>query len=218
MKNILHKIFILVIIVTHFAKHEIALGIEKIDGNKILKKAFCNETFSLSFEYASKNLDNTEKDQSRYFASVIVSGNMYKMLLEDREIKCNGDTVWTYFPEENEIQISSADNELNIWVMLDKYNKFYKVKSARIDNYKNNSKKYVVELEALSRDNDFKFIIVTLNSASELEKIFIRDTSEEIHEFKVTDFTIEKNVKKSEFTININDYPGVLVTKIDSEI
>ena len=60
--------------------------------------------FTTDFEYI---LENPSEDLTETFeGKVSVKGEMYRLTMEGQEIINNGETVWTYMEELNEVNIS----------------------------------------------------------------------------------------------------------------
>jgi len=58
----------------------------------------------------SINIKNSQTNSSiKQSGTLFLKGKKFRITLSDQEIYCDGKTMWTYFNEENEVQITKYD-------------------------------------------------------------------------------------------------------------
>ncbi len=77
--------------------------------DKLSAKTKALKSLSADFEYRLENqaagIDETQS------GNILVKGSKYKLKLAGQEVICNGTTVWTYLPDDEEVQISNQDED-----------------------------------------------------------------------------------------------------------
>ena len=66
-------------------------------------------SFSSTFEYSMVNLDEDIEDS--FQGKIIIKEEKYLLKIEGQEIINDGETVWTYIPELNEVNISTFESD-----------------------------------------------------------------------------------------------------------
>ena len=79
--------------------------------NKILGKVSATyQTYKTIKAGFSISINNTQtKSKIKQNGTLYLKGKKFKITLSDQEIYCDGKTMWTYFKEENEVQITKFD-------------------------------------------------------------------------------------------------------------
>lgn len=108
------------------------------DATKILDRFAANATGapSVSMKFNLVTIDQTEKTNDTITGSVILSKDKYQLNLGYNIIWFNGETSWSYLPDEKEVTINKADK---------KDNSFQNRPSAIFTMYKNGYKCRLIE-------------------------------------------------------------------------
>jgi outer membrane lipoprotein carrier protein len=77
--------------------------------DKLSAKTKALKSLSADFEYRLQN-QKAGIDEIQT-GSIQVKGNKYRLKLAGQEVICNGTTVWTYLPDDEEVQITNNDEE-----------------------------------------------------------------------------------------------------------
>ncbi len=79
--------------------------------NRILGKVSTTyQTYKTIKAGFSITINNTQtKSKIKQNGTLYLKGKKFKITLSDQEIYCDGKTMWTYFKEENEVQITKFD-------------------------------------------------------------------------------------------------------------
>ena len=163
-------------------------------------------SIKVSFDY---KLDNkTENIHESQAGSLLIKGNMFKLKIAGQEIYNDGETVWTYMKEEQEVQINEVDeddeDELNPNNLFTIYENGFKKKFIS-----ENATTYTIDLFPTETKN-YSRIRITINKAKKhINNCKVFDKSGTVYTYIVKSFTPNTAVTANSFTFNISKYPGV---------
>lgn len=106
MKKYIFFIFTLVFASTLFAQNEDIIKAKKIL-DKASEKIASYSTIELDFSFTLENLQIQESES--FTGSLISKGDKYKMSIMDFENYFDGNTMWMFMRESNEVNIGDAD-------------------------------------------------------------------------------------------------------------
>lgn len=207
MKKTLPVIFLLISIITFPCR-----SITKKEATNIVNKAITKTTFEAKFFYSAydRKAYNVLYD---YSAHITVSGKMYLLKTSSNMVICDGNTIWTYLPQDNEVYMAKASDQLNLWNILPIYNKFYSIENIN-EIEDENEKYYLIELLSKDVENDFGKIILKINSKSHnLVQLHVYESEDTLHIFEIYEIKSIEKLPKSYFIFNEKNYPNV--EKID---
>ncbi len=166
--------------------------------------------FTSDFEYI---LENPSEDLTETFeGTVSVKGDMYRLSMEGQEIINNGETVWTYMEELNEVNISDylaeeQDISLNnIFTLYKEGYKYLYIESA------DNGKLDIIDLvpEDVS-NNYFKIRLAIKSDNQELTRFQVFDKNGNRYIYKIVTFKDEPTLGDDYFNFDPTKYEGVEV-------
>ncbi len=166
--------------------------------------------FTSDFEYI---LENPSEDLTETFeGTVSVKGDMYRLSMEGQEIINNGETVWTYMEELNEVNISDylaeeQDISLNnIFTLYKEGYKYLYIESA------DNGKLDIIDLvpEDVS-NNYFKIRLAIKSDNQELTRFQVFDKNGNRYIYKIVTFKEEPTLGDDYFNFDPSKYEGVEV-------
>lgn len=203
MKKTLTVIFLLISIITLPCK-----AITKKEAILIVNKALTTTAFEAEFYYCAYDRSSYSVLYD-YNAHVTVSGKMYLLKTSTNTIICDGNTIWTYLPQENEVHVAKASEQFNLWNILPIYNKFYSIETINeIDD--ENEKYYLVELFSKDKDNDFKKMVLKINSKNHnLVQLHVYESEDILHIFEIFEVKPIIKLPKSNFIFNEKNHPNV---------
>lgn len=76
--------------------------------DKVAEKSKSGEALSVQFEYSVKDLADDGMNFSQS-GKAILSGNKYKIIMDDSEIYFDGSTLYNYIPAAKEVTVSKPD-------------------------------------------------------------------------------------------------------------
>jgi outer membrane lipoprotein carrier protein len=166
--------------------------------------------FTSDFQYI---LENPSEDLSETFeGTVSVKGDMYRLSMEGQEIINNGETVWTYMAELNEVNISEymaeeQDISLNnIFTLYKEGYKYLYIESA------DNGQLDIIDLvpEDVS-NNYFKIRLAIKTDNQELNRFQVFDKNGNRYIYKIVTFKEEAALGDDYFNFDPSKYEGVEV-------
>jgi len=168
------------------------------------------ESLKVSFHILINDQKNeTTNSQS---GSLVIHGDKYLLSLKEQKVICDGQTVWTYLNEVNEVQINpviegeEGINPKNIFTIYEngfssKYNGEIDAGSIKIQ-----------KIELVPDDENKSFFKVQLNINKEKKRISgakIFEKNGTIITYTIQSFDENIQVKESDFVFNEPDHPGV---------
>ena len=109
---------------------------------------------SVSMKFELVTINQTENTNETITGSIILSKNKYRLDLPDNIIWFNGETTWSYLPDEKEVTINKADK---------KDNSFQNRPSAIFSMYKEGYKCRLIEEKPDSYTIDLTLKILKVN-------------------------------------------------------
>ena len=175
--------------------------------NKVIDRTKSYQDISIVFNYRFifENEDVNEKMNG--YASI--KGDSYLLNLGNQLIISNGETLWNYLIDDQEVMISEAteDNNSSPIAMLNSFSK--NVTASFIDSYD----VYLSTIELKEKEGKtFEKIQISVDSRNMTLKeihIFNTDSSELIYD--ITSFTTNQNLPDSMFTFDETMHPNVEV-------
>ncbi len=166
--------------------------------------------FTTDFEYI---LENPAEDLTETFeGTVSVKGEMYRLSMEGQEIINNGETVWTYMEELNEVNISdyyAEDQEIslnNIFTLYKEGYKYLYIESA------DNGQLDIIDLVPEDVSNTyFKIRLAIKSNNQELSRFQVFDKNGNRYIYKIVTFKEEPDMGDDYFNFDPSEYEGVEV-------
>jgi outer membrane lipoprotein carrier protein len=169
------------------------------------------KTIKADFTYTMEN--KQAKINESKSGVLLVSGDKYKLTAAGQTVICDGNTVWTYLKESNEVQVNNMENKddaLTPSKLLTSYNKNYKASIIRDkDNTDPNAES--IELIPNVQKNFIKAVLTVDKVKMQVKGFKLFDKSGNIFTYKVTKFQPDVPTVPSDFTFEASKYPGVEV-------
>jgi chaperone LolA len=178
--------------------------------DKLSEKINALETMKFEFTYTMQNTeDNINESKS---GSIYIKGDKYRLYIEEQLVICDGETVWTYFKEDNEVQVNEVDpaNQNTPNKMLTSYSDNYKAKYIK-EVPKAGKILQVLDLTPNTTQSFYKVRLEIDKTKNMVYSSTIYDKNGSTFTYVVTEFTPNPKIFSSRFTFNEEDFPGVLV-------
>ncbi len=166
-------------------------------------------TIKTEFAYKMKNaeadIDETEE------GTLFVKGDKYRLLIADQEVICDGETIWTYIEDAEEVQVNSIeDSEGSITPsnLLTSYNKDYKSKFIR-ESFQYGTTVYIIDLTPVEGKSYYKIRVIIDKKKDQLLEFTIFDKSGSTYSYIINKFLPNIEIEDSYFFFNAEDFPGV---------
>ncbi|MCB0495799.1 MAG: outer membrane lipoprotein carrier protein LolA [Cyclobacteriaceae bacterium] len=169
-------------------------------------------SFKANIDYTMVNKADGVNDTFK--GTITVKGDMYSLNMGGQEVINNGKTVWTYLPDDNEVNIDNHNAEAGditpstIYTIYQKGYKYIMLTPVTVDG-----KKYdVVDLVSNNKDAQFYKIRLEIAEADKtLRKFTMFDNEGSEYSYTITNFNSSVNLKDSDFEFDLNKHKGVEV-------
>lgn len=166
--------------------------------------------FTFTMENENENIKETKK------GTFYMMGEKYKLDMGQQMVINNGNTVWKYIKEANEVQIDNASNqnegqEMNPYRMLTSYNDKFKTRYIRKE--KENGKVYQI-IDLYPKKGGTSFFRARLKidkTSSEVVSSTLSDRNGGEYTYKVDNFVKNASLTDSDFVFDKSKHPGVEV-------
>ncbi|PLW93460.1 MAG: gliding motility protein [Marinilabiliales bacterium] len=178
--------------------------------DKLSEKMNALETMKFKFSYTMQNTQDGINETKT--GSIYIKGNKYRLYIEEQLVICDGTTIWTYFKEDNEVQINEVDptNQNTPDKMLTSYNENYKAKYIK-EVPKAGRILQVLDLTPLTTQSFYKVRLEIDKTRNMVYSSTIYDKNGTTFTYVVTEFVENPKIFNSRFTFDEEDYPGVIV-------
>lgn len=203
-------VFALVFLTTISLFGQSAKEAEKLVKNVIDKiSSYDNFSAKLSYTMVNIEMDINEKKTG----TILVSGDKYRVEMEGQIIYSDGETIWTYIVDSEEVLVSDAsDGESGIspTSILTNYDENYKSSFDNDKKYKNSEIKKI-DLKT-SEDKGFQKLSLIINQSKlSLESFSIYDMNGSVFTYHIIDLEPNIDLEEGTFTFNTEKYPNVEV-------
>ncbi len=177
--------------------------------NKVSDKANSFESFKVNFtfEIDGPEMDGKESDEGTLF----VKGDKYKLEIAGQLVICDGETIWTYLQDAEEVQINTVEEDdgaitpSNIFTF---YSDNYKSKFLK-EEIEGGKTIQIVELRPTIDRNYSKVDLFVDKDETMLTKVMIFDKNGGTITYIIDELKSNIPADDAEFTFNEADYPDV---------
>ncbi len=175
------------------------------------------DSFKADLEYTLVNkaagLNETQK------GSLMMKGKKkYKVAMAGREIYCDGETVWTFLPEEGELQIADLPDEddeegnlMNPANVFNMYENGFKYRHDGTSNAAGVSLDQISMFPMQPEGKPFHTIVVYIdNQKKELSKMVVKAKDGNTYSYQLKNFEGNIGAKDSDFVFNEDNADDVI--------
>lgn len=166
------------------------------------------EAFSANF---TQTMINKSADLNETISGEItVKDDMYVLKVAGQEIYNNGEDVYSFNPELEEVTVDTyrpEDQEITLGNIYDLYKDGFKY--ALISKERTGDQ--VIELDPESKDKSYYKIRMVIDQNDDLKKFTVFERSGNQYVYDIKDFTKKPEIKDSFFTFDPSKYPDVEV-------
>lgn len=164
-------------------------------------------SFKAQFTYKMENLEE-DIDES-FEGTIFVKGDLYKLLMEGQEMRFDGENLWNYSPEMEEITVSPSEddeNEISISNIFQIYKTGYKYLYLES---RDAGKTDVVDLVPNDTNKSFFKIRMVINASTKALKSFkVFDKAGSKYVYTVKTFAAVNTLKNSDFSFSQAELSG----------
>jgi outer membrane lipoprotein-sorting protein len=178
---------------------------------EIIDKTASYENFKAELSYTMVNIE-MDIDEKKTGA-IYVQGNSYRIEMEGQIIISDGETVWTYLEDSEEVMISNvedSDENISPTKILTTYDREYK---AKFDNDKdlNDAQLKVINLKP-NEGKQFEKMSITANEAKKsLESFSVYDKNGNVFTYTILKLSPNLDLPEGTFVFDSKQYPDVEV-------
>jgi len=171
-------------------------------------------SFYAGFSYVLEN--EMEQIHEEFSGNIIVKGDKFKLDLDEQEVYNDGETMWTYLKDVNEVNIDyyfPEDEDMTPSTIFSAYKSGYKYMFIEEETIENNL--YNV-IDLIPDDQDKPFFKVRLWIKKNDNTLFrwkLFDRTGNTYLYSITTFNDAYNARDEEFVFDSSKYPGI--TEID---
>lgn len=177
--------------------------------DRLTKITEAYKTIYIEFSY---KMFNAEADIDETTDGILtIMGNNYKLNIAGQQVICDGETLWTYIKDAEEVQINSVEEDeesITPNKLLTAYNDDYRSKFIRED-FQYGTKVNIIDLSPLEGKSYYKVRLIINKAKNQLLEITIFDKNGSTYSYIIKKFTPNVDVDASAFTFKESDYPGV---------
>jgi outer membrane lipoprotein carrier protein len=171
--------------------------------------------FESDFSYSMEN--TTQSISEDFEGKIIVNGDKYRLKMGGQEIINDGNTVWTYLEEVNEVNIDNYDpseGDISPTQIYNAYQRGFKYVYLE-DESMNGETFQVVDLLPENANNQFFKIRLHINKANKtLKKWQIFDKNGTIYTYEISNFNPDAEISDAVFSFDTSQYQGVEVVDL----
>ena len=211
MKNLLISIVVLLITISGFSQdiESIEKGdkksIELLD--RLTLKTEAHKSIQVEFTYKMINQESGIDESTE--GKLLVMGNKYKLNIAGQEVISDGETIWTYIADAEEVQINSVeDSEEAITPnkLLSSYNDNFRSKFIKED-FLYGTAVNVIDLTPVEGKSYYKVRLVIDINKDQLLEITIFDKNGSTYSYIIKKFIPNIDVSADAFTFKKSDFP-----------
>lgn len=215
MKNLVLAFFLVFCGIPGYAQYD-PKALEILDA--MSKKYKAIPAFEANISYTLFN--ETEKINEEVKGKITVKGDMFRLALKEQEVINNGVTVWTYLPEEKEVNIDNfdpnSDDVINPSKIFDIYKKGYRY-TYNVGQDKMEGGMMCEEVDLAPEKKDAKYfkirMLIGKKDRSVQSFTFFERTGNR-YKYTITKFTPNAKIDDAYFTFDPKKYPGVLMNDL----
>lgn len=167
---------------------------------------------SVSMKFTLETIDQAEGTNNVVSGSAILSNDRYRLELPDNIIWFNGETSWSYLPDEKEVTVAKPDRKDNSFMakpssIFSVYKKGYKVRLLE-----EKAASWLIDLYPEDISSDHIRIRLSIGKPSlDLKSLEYKYKNGITATLTVKEFDLKQQPGISEFTFSPADYKGVEV-------
>ncbi|WKN31011.1 outer membrane lipoprotein carrier protein LolA [Porifericola rhodea] len=172
-------------------------------------------SFESDFSYSMEN--PTQSISEDFEGEILVNGDKYRLKMGGQEIINDGNTVWTYLEEVNEVNIDNYDpdeGDISPTQIYNAYKRGFKYVFVEEETSEGNTYE-VVDLLPENNNNQFFKIRLNIDKKNKtLKKWQIFDKNGTIYTYEISNFNPDADISNDVFSFDTSKYQGVEVVDL----
>lgn len=180
--------------------------------NNVSKTYQTYKTIKAGFNIEVNNTQS--KSKFTQTGTLYLKGKKFRINMSDQEIYCDGKTMWTYFKDQNEVQITKYDpnaQEINPSEIFTIYQKGFDYKYVG-ESVKNGKKIQKIELTPTNKNKPYFKVKLNIDKASyKITNMTVMNKNGVHSTYGITSFKSNLSMNDSFFKFDPKSKPGVIV-------
>ncbi len=175
--------------------------------DRLTAKTEAYGTIKAEFSYKMKNVEADIDENTE--GTLFVKGDKYRLLIAGQLVISDGETIWTYIEDAEEVQINSVeDSEESITPsnLLTSYNDDYKSKYVK-ETFQYGTTVHLIDLTPDEGKSYYKVGVVIDKAKDQLLEITIYDKNGSTYSYIINSFIPNLELDDSQFAFNAEEYP-----------
>ncbi len=182
----------------------------RLDEVSEMTQSYRSMKIDFSYKMDNKAADIHEVEKG----TLKIKGDKYRLYIAGQIVINDGETMWTYIEDANEVQINTVEEEGDDFVnpskLLNSYGENYKARYIDQSKWMGRTVE-IIELRP-HEDKSFKKVELIIDAAKKrIMKITIYDKNDNEFSYIVDEFKANVLFDPADFTFQEEDYPGVEV-------
>lgn len=177
--------------------------------DRLTAKTEAYGTIRTAFTYKMVNTESDINESTE--GALVVKGDKYRLNIAGQLVISDGETIWTYIEDAEEVQINSMeDSEESITPsnLLSSYNDDYRSKFIK-EEFQYGTTVYIIDLTPIEGKSYYKVRVIIDKSKDQLLDITIFDKNGSTYSYLIKKFEPNVDVEDNAFLFNEEDYPDV---------
>lgn len=169
------------------------------------------EALKISFTFRMENESQAIDEEMK--GTLISQGDKYYMDAGEHILISDGETVWTYMPEIEEVQVNLVENTeggLTPTSILETFEEDFRSKFIRQESYKGKQVN-LIDLVPTQPQAFFKFRVALDATSGMIVYTTAYDRQGGTYTYSIDQLQVNPKIPANQFSFNLNDYPGVEV-------
>jgi outer membrane lipoprotein-sorting protein len=167
---------------------------------------------SIKIEFRYEMINTGADIHETQDGSLSIKGDKYRLEISGQTVINDGETIWTYIEEANEVQLNTVEEEssdlMNPRKLLSSYTENYKAKYVDERIWMGHNV-HVIELKPIE-DKTYNYVEIKVDKEKKrLLQITVFDNNDSKFVYTVKEFKPNVLFHNNDFTFNEEDYPDV---------
>jgi len=158
-------------------------------------------------------INETEGINDNFEGEVVIKGEKFKLIMDEQEVVNNGETIWTYLPDVNEVTIDNYDPEtadINPTKILNAYKKGFKYLYMEDITEAGQTYEIVDLVPENGKDSQFfKIRLMVSKVGMTLKSWTMFDKTGNKYTYNVENFSTKVNPVDSYFVFDVSKYKDI---------
>lgn len=178
---------------------------------EVTEKIRSHNSVDVHFSYILKDADNKTTEEGS--GELLINNEKYRLTIIGQQVYCDGETIWTYIEDAEEVQINAVTEEegmISPSNILTFYNDKYKAKSFKEDKYQE-KEAFIIELKP-NEDKHYSSVDFYIDKEeTEILKIILHDKNGGSTEYIIDKMDWDVPVTAKDFVFDTTGNPDLEV-------